>query len=236
MSDDILGTRPELRRNSFYTQNGRASGSRACLDAMSLPQSYFYPNHSEGADSVHRDKKCPFSGVTSSGRVWRKVSESDARSVASSVTWTSVPSGHRRPRTPRPSQQLLAVWLATEAEVAELLEGFWTLSPQRTGRSLELWLGSYWVWFWVWVWVWVWVELAAWVELSVVSGCDPSWPWMWVGAGESLPIAFPCVFSARTVLSTPLEERGKTVHVKGFIASFSYGVDVVVFVVFNWVC
>jgi len=56
---------------------------------------------------------------------------------------------------------------------------------------------------------------------------------MWVGAGESLPIAFPCVFSARTVLSTPLEERGKTVHVKGFIASFSYGVDVVVFVVFN---
>ena len=126
LNDDVNDdARPELRRNSFYTQNGRASGSRACVDAMSLPQSYFYPNHSEGADSVHRDKKsAPFSGVTSSGRVWRKVSESDARSVASIVTWTSVPSGHRRPRTPRPSQQLLAVWLATGAEVAELLEGF----------------------------------------------------------------------------------------------------------------
>ena len=26
------------------------------------------------------DKECPFSGVTKSGRVWRKVPESDARS------------------------------------------------------------------------------------------------------------------------------------------------------------
>ena len=29
------------------------------------------------------DKECPFSGVTKSGRVWRKVPESDARSVQS---------------------------------------------------------------------------------------------------------------------------------------------------------
>ena len=40
---------------------------------------------SEGADRVagqlRRDKECPFSGVTKSGRVWRKVPESDARSV-----------------------------------------------------------------------------------------------------------------------------------------------------------
>ena len=39
----------------------------------------------EGADHVagqlHGDKECPFSGVTKSGRVWRKVPESDARSV-----------------------------------------------------------------------------------------------------------------------------------------------------------
>ena len=28
------------------------------------------------------EKECPFSGVTSSGRVWRKVPESDARSVS----------------------------------------------------------------------------------------------------------------------------------------------------------
>ena len=50
-----------------------------------LPQSYQYPNLSEGADRVggqlRGDKECPFSGVTKSGRVWRKVPESDARSV-----------------------------------------------------------------------------------------------------------------------------------------------------------
>ena len=33
------------------------------------------------------DKECPFSGVTKSGRVWRKVPESDARSVISTQTF-----------------------------------------------------------------------------------------------------------------------------------------------------
>ena len=41
---------------------------RACLDSTLLPQSYQYPNVSEGADRVggqlRGDKKCPFSGVT----------------------------------------------------------------------------------------------------------------------------------------------------------------------------
>ena len=32
------------------------------------------------------DKECPFSGVTKSGRVWRKVPESDARSVRAVLT------------------------------------------------------------------------------------------------------------------------------------------------------
>ena len=32
------------------------------------------------------DKECPFSGVTKSGRVWRKVPESDARSVRPALT------------------------------------------------------------------------------------------------------------------------------------------------------
>ena len=45
---------------------------------------------SEGADRVdgqlHGDNECPFSGVTKSGRVWRKVPESDARSVTPSHT------------------------------------------------------------------------------------------------------------------------------------------------------
>ena len=65
----------------FFTRVGCALCLRACL----FPQSYQYPNLSQGADRVggqlRGDKECPFSGVTKSGRVWRRVPESDARSV-----------------------------------------------------------------------------------------------------------------------------------------------------------
>ena len=48
-------------------------------------------NLSEGVDRVagqmRGDKECPFSGVTTSGRVWRKVPESGARSVDYRVTY-----------------------------------------------------------------------------------------------------------------------------------------------------
>ena len=51
--------------------------------ALGCFQSYQYPNLSEGTDHVsgqlRGDKECPFSGVTKSGRVWRKVPESDAQ-------------------------------------------------------------------------------------------------------------------------------------------------------------
>ena len=51
---------------------------------------YLYPALLEGADSVGRqlrgDKECPFSGVTSSGILCRKVPESDARSVYAGLT------------------------------------------------------------------------------------------------------------------------------------------------------
>ena len=54
---------------------------------MLLPE---YPNLSEGADHVagqlRGDKEYPFSGVTKSGSVWRKVPESDARRVPHTVT------------------------------------------------------------------------------------------------------------------------------------------------------
>ena len=36
-------------------------------------------------DSCAEIKQCPFSGVTKSGRVWRKVPESDARSVGVTI-------------------------------------------------------------------------------------------------------------------------------------------------------
>ena len=87
----------ESRRNSFFTRGGCASCLRACLGARLLPQSYQYPNLSEGADRVggqlRGDKECPFSGVTKSGRVCRKVPESDARSVVVPVlNWANVSS------------------------------------------------------------------------------------------------------------------------------------------------
>ena len=54
-------------------------------------QSYEYPKLSEGSDCVdgqlRGDEECLFSGVTKSGRVWRKVPESDARSVISTQTF-----------------------------------------------------------------------------------------------------------------------------------------------------
>ena len=67
-----------------FSRGGCVSCLRACFGARLLLQSYQYPNLSEGADRVggqlRGDKECPFSGVTKSGRVWRKVPESDARS------------------------------------------------------------------------------------------------------------------------------------------------------------
>ena len=69
-----------------------------------------YPNLSEGADRVggqlRGDKECPFSGITKSGRVWRKVPESDARSVRGT---THVNMGHVRPREKLSSLPILTI-------------------------------------------------------------------------------------------------------------------------------
>ena len=55
----------------FFTQGGCVSYLRAYLGAGLLPQSYQYPNLSEGADCIGghlcRDEECPFSDVTKSG-------------------------------------------------------------------------------------------------------------------------------------------------------------------------
>ena len=49
------------------------------------------------------DKECSFSGVTKSGRIWRKVPESEARSVQATLT--------RTPTTAiTSSNQLCRVW------------------------------------------------------------------------------------------------------------------------------
>ena len=68
---------------SFTFLSPRKDVVNQCLE-------FKYPHLSEGADRVagqlRGDKECPFSGVTKPGRVWRKVPESDARSVAETVT------------------------------------------------------------------------------------------------------------------------------------------------------
>ena len=67
----------------FSTRGGCVWCLRACFGARLLLQSYQYRNFSEGADGrvAGQLRGDPFSGVTKSGRVWRKVPESDTRSV-----------------------------------------------------------------------------------------------------------------------------------------------------------
>ena len=74
-------------RTYFYT--GRTHLMFTCMLGCYVASTVLLaPNLSDGSDSVggqlHRDKKCRFSGVTSSGRIWRTVLESDAQSAARS--------------------------------------------------------------------------------------------------------------------------------------------------------
>ena len=82
----------ESRRNSFLPGVDvphvyvRAWALAGCFHSLICTRTRL----SEGADldgQLRGDKKCPFSGVTKSGRVWRKVPESDARSVRQLYTF-----------------------------------------------------------------------------------------------------------------------------------------------------
>ena len=83
----IVGIKTKL---FFATRGGRPPCVRACFDIALLSQSYYYLNLSELSNSVggqlHGDKECPFRDVTTSGRVWRKVPESEAWGVMADVT------------------------------------------------------------------------------------------------------------------------------------------------------
>ena len=82
----------KLRQNPlfFFARGVCTSCLHAHLGARLLPQSYQYPNLLQDADRVggqlHGDKECPFSDVTKSGSVWRKVPESGAGSVPATDT------------------------------------------------------------------------------------------------------------------------------------------------------
>ena len=91
----MLLTPAQIKRKSFESRQTTfilpwVDASHVYVHARVLGcfQSYQYQNLSEGADHVggqlHRDKECPFRGVTKSGRVWRKVPESGAQPVVTS--------------------------------------------------------------------------------------------------------------------------------------------------------
>ena len=91
-----------------------------------------YPNLSEGADRVagqlRGDKECPFSRVTKSGRVWRKVPESDARSVER----ISVDGASKVSSLAKPVSLLLGV---AERPVTEPLQQTRHVEPERLVSS-----------------------------------------------------------------------------------------------------
>ena len=52
-----------------------------CFQSLISTRTFRRVLHDHVAKQLRGDKECPFSGVTKSGRVWRKVPESGARSV-----------------------------------------------------------------------------------------------------------------------------------------------------------
>ena len=68
----------------FFTRGGCVPCLRGCLSARLLEPVILVPEPFGGRWPrcwTAAPSECPFSGVTKSGRVWRKVPESDARSV-----------------------------------------------------------------------------------------------------------------------------------------------------------
>ena len=81
-----------------------------------LLQSYQYQNLSEGVDrlggQLRGDKECPFSGVTKSGRVWRKVPESETWSVKLMLYVCFCPSSCDTPAADCPALMVKALTLS----------------------------------------------------------------------------------------------------------------------------
>ena len=80
----------------FFTRGGCVSCLHVCLGARLLLRSHisthiFWRVLTALLDSCVKIKECPFSGVTKSDRVWRKVPESDARSVGTAMSLCSLP-------------------------------------------------------------------------------------------------------------------------------------------------
>ena len=89
----------ESRRNSFFYP-----GWMRLIYSLISTQT-FRRALTASVDSCAEIKRAPFSGVTKSGRVWRKVLESNARSVVIHITLDP------EHRIPAPSSKLCQNWL-----------------------------------------------------------------------------------------------------------------------------
>ena len=98
---------------------GRLAASTVLSVPEKYPQSYQYRNLSEGADCVggqlRGDKECPFSGVTKSGRVWRKVPESGAWSVTPRIAFRHLPPNSARFSYATEGALFISAQLSTDA-------------------------------------------------------------------------------------------------------------------------
>ena len=74
---NVLGCRVDILGTNCDGEPRTATSTLTLLLNSAHSFIIIYPTLLEGADSVggqlRGDKRCPFSGVTSSGRVWRKV-------------------------------------------------------------------------------------------------------------------------------------------------------------------
>ena len=77
--------------------------------------------------------ECPFSGVTKSGRVWRKVTESNARSVTQSITFRHLPPDSARNGYATEGALFMSAQLTTDA--VSVLRKCWVLITLRASLS-----------------------------------------------------------------------------------------------------
>ena len=107
--------------------------SHVYVRALVLGCFYSHISMTEVADRVgaqlrgDKDHECPFSGVTKSGRVWRKVPESDARSVPHRVTSGQSNSVIRKSTF----QNSLYIYKERERERERERENFCQVNPQN---------------------------------------------------------------------------------------------------------
>ena len=93
----------------------------------------------EGADRVagqlRGDRECHFSGVTKSGRVWRKVPESDARSVCPQITTFEAKGEPKQIRTEVPLLMMMSWCLMSSDVIWHIRDKLWPMPKHGSVKS-----------------------------------------------------------------------------------------------------